>query len=99
VNHKYKDVRYSDLSFRFPIVLVEFPIILVRFRTPAYSDSVSEPVFSEPGGRNGGFSSVSSRFVRGHFPAVRGHLLVATVATFQATVAKSQAQASGTTSQ
>jgi hypothetical protein len=69
---EYKDVRYSGLSFRLLPVSVEFPIVLVRFRAPAYSDSVPEPVFSEPdpvsankyrnGSRNGVFPSVSVRF-------------------------------------
>ena len=35
-------------SSRLPTVSVEFPTVLVRFRTPAYSDSVSKPVFFEP---------------------------------------------------
>jgi hypothetical protein len=74
---EYKDVRYSGLSFRFPSVSVEFSIVLVRFRAPAYPNSISEPVFSEPdpvstnkcrnGSRNDVFPSVSVRFRPYHY--------------------------------
>jgi hypothetical protein len=67
-------VWYSSLSSRLPTVSVEYPAVLVRFRTPAYSGSVSEHAFSEPDpvsakkyrneSRNMVFPSVSVRFHR-----------------------------------